>query len=70
LTPPAQHSADTGQLLPGEDPSRLSADEIAHWVNVYEQLVTGLLRIGEWLSARGWETPAWSRIGQSAFAAD
>jgi hypothetical protein len=47
LTPPAQQSADAGRLLPGEDPRRITADEIAHWVNVYEELVAGLLLIIE-----------------------
>jgi hypothetical protein len=46
-TSDAQFSADTGNLLPGEDPDRITADEIAHWVNVYEELLTGILWIRE-----------------------
>jgi hypothetical protein len=46
-TSDAQLSADTGKLLPGEDPDRITADEIAHWVNVYEELLTGIIWICE-----------------------
>jgi hypothetical protein len=46
-TSDAQLSADTGKLLPGEDPDRITADDITHWVDVYEELLTGIAWISE-----------------------
>ena len=46
-TSDTQLSADTGNLLPGEDPDRITAEEVAHWVKVYEELLTGIVWISE-----------------------